>query len=151
MFKNLGRFLITVNGLGVVRMTFDEVKKLGASTLASAGAAGVVVGFAAQRSIATIVAGIQIAFTQPIRIGDVVIVEGEWGTIEEIRLTYVVVRVWDLRRLIVPITYFIERPFQNWTRGETKPLGTVALYCDYTVDVEGPRQRLKEVLGESGM
>jgi small-conductance mechanosensitive channel len=99
--------------LASMLMVFDSVRQFGASILASAGVAGIVIGFAAQRSIATLLAGFQIALTQPIRLDDVVIVENEWGRIEEITLTYVVVRVWDLRRLVVPIAYFIEQPFQN--------------------------------------
>jgi hypothetical protein len=106
-------------------MTFDQVRQLGAAVLASAGIAGIILGLAAQRTLGNLIAGLQIAFTQPLRIDDVVIVEGEWGRIEEITLTYVVVRIWDLRRLIVPITYFVETPFQNWTRTSAELLGTV--------------------------
>ena len=94
---------------------------------------GIIVGFAAQRTIANLFAGFQVALTQPIRIDDVVIAENEWGRIEEITLTYVVVRIWDLRRLILPLSYFIERPFQNWTRTQTDIVGTVFLYTDYTI------------------
>ena len=97
---------ILVIGFCAVLMTFDRVRQLGMSLLASAGIIGIIIGFAAQRSLATLFSGLQIAITQPIRIDDVVIVENEWGRIEEITLTYVVVRIWDLRRLIVPITYF---------------------------------------------
>ena len=130
-------------------MVFDSVRQFGASILASAGIAGIVIGFAAQRSIATLLAGFQIALTQPIRVDDVVIVENEWGRIEDITLTYVVVRVWDLRRLIVPITYFIEQPFQNWTRSSADVLGTVFLYMDYTVPVDAVRAELTRILGAS--
>ena len=118
-FRVLKRIAIVVAGIlafGTMLMTFDRVRQLGTTILASAGVVGIVVGMAAQRTIATFIAGLQIAITQPIRVDDVVIVENEWGRIEEITLTYVVVRIWDLRRLIVPITYFIESPFQNWTR-----------------------------------
>jgi small-conductance mechanosensitive channel len=104
---------------------------------------------AAQRTIATFIAGVQIAITQPIRVDDVVIVENEWGRIEEITLTYVVVRIWDLRRLIVPITYFIEKPFQNWTRISADILGTVFIYTDYTVPVDAVREQLQKILNES--
>jgi small-conductance mechanosensitive channel len=130
-------------------MVFDSVRQFGASILASAGIAGIVVGFAAQRSIATLLAGFQIALTQPIRVDDVVIVESEWGRIEDITLTYVVVRVWDLRRLVVPITYFIETPFQNWTRSSADILGTVFLYVDYTVPLEPLRAELTRILEQS--
>ncbi len=124
-------------------MTFDSIRQVGVSILASAGIAGIIIGLAAQKSIGTLLAGIQIAITQPIRLDDVVIVEGEWGRIEEITLTYVVVRIWDLRRLVVPINYFIDTPFQNWTRVSADILGTVFLYTDYTVPVEEIRKELQ--------
>ncbi|HTI69609.1 MAG TPA: mechanosensitive ion channel domain-containing protein, partial [Candidatus Limnocylindria bacterium] len=127
-------------------MVFDSVRQFGASILASAGVAGIVAGFAAQKSLSTLLAGIQIAFTQPIRWDDVVIVEGEWGRIEEIGLTYVVIRLWDLRRLIVPINYFIEKPFQNWTRVTADLVGTVMLYTDYTVPLKPLREELDRIL-----
>ena len=117
--------------------------------IASAGVAGIVVGFAAQKSLGTLLAGIQIALTQPVRIDDVVIVEGEWGRIEEITLTYVVVRIWDLRRLVVPITYFIEKPFQNWTRTSADILGSVFLHVDYGVPVDALRKELTRILEAS--
>jgi small-conductance mechanosensitive channel len=122
---------------------------LGASVLASAGVIGIIVGFAAQRTIANLFAGFQLAMTQPIRIDDVVIVENEWGRIEEITLTYVVVRIWDLRRLIVPLSYFIERPFQNWTRAQSDILATVFLYTDYAVPVDAMREELKRILAQA--
>jgi small-conductance mechanosensitive channel len=130
-------------------MTFDKIKQLGTAILASAGVIGIVVGFAAQRTIGTFIAGLQIAFTQPIRVDDVVIVEGEWGRIEEITLTYVVVKIWDLRRLIVPITYFIEKPFQNWTRVSADILGTVFIYVDHTVPTNSIRKELQRILEAS--
>jgi small-conductance mechanosensitive channel len=141
--------IIIILALATILMTFDKVRQLGVSILASAGIIGVIVGFAAQKSITTIFAGIQIAITQPIRIEDVVIVENEWGWIEEITLTYVVVRIWDQRRLVVPITYFIEKPFQNWTRSSAWMLGTVYIYTDYTVPVEKIREKLYEILEAS--
>lgn len=130
----------------VMLMTFPTVRQFGVSLFASAGIAGVVVGLAARPAILNLLAGIQIALTEPIRLEDVVIVEGEWGWIEEITTTYVVVRIWDLRRLVVPISYFIEHPFQNWTRVTANLLGTVFLYTDYTVPVEEIRQELHRVL-----
>lgn len=151
-FRVLKRIVIVVVSIlafGTMLMTFDKVRQLGTTILASAGVMGIVVGMAAQRTIATFLAGIQIAITQPIRVDDVVIVENEWGRIEEITLTYVVVRIWDLRRLIVPITYFIESPFQNWTRTSADILGTVFLYTDYTVPVDSVRQALQGILKES--
>ena len=123
--------------------------QFGTSLLASAGIAGVIIGFAAQRSIATLVAGFQIAVTQPIRIDDVVIVENEWGKIEDITLTYVVVQIWDLRRLVLPITYFIEKPFQNWTRASAELLGSVFLHVDYTMPLAPLREELDRILAAS--
>jgi small-conductance mechanosensitive channel len=148
-FRNVAVFLVVILTLGFVLMTFEGVRQVGTGLLASAGVAGLVLGFAAQRSIATLLAGIQIAISQPIRIDDVVIVEGEWGRIEEIRLTYVVVKIWDLRRLIVPVSYFIDKPFQNWTRTSSDLLGTVNLHCDYSVPVEEVRNELKRILDGS--
>ena len=140
---------IIVIGLALVLMSFDRMRQIGVSLMASAGVIGIIVGFAAQASIATVLAGLQIALTQPIRLDDVVIVEGEWGRIEEITLTYVVVNIWDQRRLIVPITYFIEKPFQNWTRTSAEILGTVFLHTDYRVPVEEVRKKLGEILEAS--
>jgi small-conductance mechanosensitive channel len=137
---------IIIVALATTLMTFDRVRQLGTAMLASAGIAGIVLGLAAQRTLGNLIAGLQIAFTQPLRIDDVVIVEGEWGRIEEITLTYVVVRIWDLRRLIVPITHFVEHPFQNWTRVTADILGTVLLYVDYTVPVAAVRAELQRIL-----
>jgi small-conductance mechanosensitive channel len=141
--------IICVVSISAMLMTFEKVKLLGTSILASAGIAGIIIGFAAQRSLATIFAGLQIALTQPIRIDDVVIVEKEWGRIEEITLTYVVVRIWDLRRLVLPITYFTEKPFQNWTRITADILGSVFIYVDYTVPVQKIRDKFFEFVEQS--
>jgi small-conductance mechanosensitive channel len=149
ILKKVVVVVVTILALATILMTFDKVRHLGTSILASAGIAGIIVGLAAQRSIATLLAGIQIALTQPIRIDDVVIVENEWGRIEEITLTYVVVRIWDLRRLIVPITYFIEKPFQNWTRISADLLGTVFLYADYTAPIQTIREELHRIVENS--
>lgn len=138
--------LILIIAGSTMLMTFDKVRQVGMSLLASAGIAGIIIGFAAQRSLATFIAGIQIAITQPIRLDDVVVVEGEWGRIEEITLTYVVVCIWDLRRLVLPITYFLEKPFQNWTRVSADLLGTVTLHCDYRVPVTAVRAELEHIL-----
>jgi small-conductance mechanosensitive channel len=119
------------------------------SLFASAGAAGLVVGFAARPVLSNLIAGIQLAITQPIRIKDAVLVEGEWGWIEEITSTYVVVKIWDWRRLIVPLSYFMEKPFQNWTRETAEIIGTVFIYTDYKVPVERLRKRLEEIVHES--
>jgi small-conductance mechanosensitive channel len=130
----------------VMLMTFPSIRQFGVSLFASAGIAGIIVGMAARPTLSNLLAGLQIALTEPIRLEDVVIVEGEWGWIEEITTTYVVVRIWDLRRLVVPISYFIEHPFQNWTRVTADLLGTVFLYTDYTVPVEEIRQELHRIL-----
>lgn len=148
-FRNIARFAIGLLTLALVLMTFEQVRRLGMSLLASAGVAGIVIGFAAQRSIATVIAGVQIALSQPIRVDDVVIVEGEWGRIEEITLTYVVVKIWDQRRLIVPIAHFIEKPFQNWTRTSAELLGTVFLYVDYRMPVSALRQELARLVAHN--
>ncbi|HXN32343.1 MAG TPA: mechanosensitive ion channel domain-containing protein [Polyangiaceae bacterium] len=128
-----------------VLMQFEFVRSVGVSLLASAGVAGVVVGLAAQKSLAAIIGGIQFSFAQPVRVGDLVVVETEFGEIEEINLTYVVVRLWDKRRLILPITYFLEKPFQNWTRSATDIVGTVLLKVDFTIPVDAARAELKRI------
>ena len=143
--------VIMIIALATMLMSFAKIRAFGVSILASAGIMGIIVGFAAQRSLATLLAGLQIAITQPIKINDVVIVEGEWGTIEEITLTYVVVKIWDLRRLIVPVTYFLEKTFQNWTRSTTDILGTVMFYVDYTAPVPEIRRKLLEILQQSSL
>jgi small-conductance mechanosensitive channel len=139
-------FLIVLISIGLILMLFDEVKRIGISLFASAGVAGVIIGLAAQRVIGAVLAGIQIAIAQPIRLDDVVVIEGEWGRIEEITLTYVVVRIWDQRRLVVPSTYFFEKTFQNWTRTSSEILGTVFIYTDYRVSFEALRNELTRLL-----
>lgn len=149
VLKKVAVAVIGIFTLASMLMVFESARQFGASILASAGVAGIVVGLAAQRSIATVLAGFQIAITQPIRVDDVVIVENEWGKIEEITLTYVVVQIWDLRRLVLPITYFIEKPFQNWTRSSADLLGTVFLHVDYTVPLDEVRAELTRILKAS--
>jgi small-conductance mechanosensitive channel len=134
-----------VLGIGVALMTFPTVRQFGASLLASAGLAGLAVGLAAKPVLGNLIAGIQIALTQPIRIDDVVIVEGEWGRVEEISSTYVVVRIWDERRMIVPLQYFIEHPFQNWTRTNSQILGSVMLWFDYGLSLDPLRVELERL------
>ncbi len=138
-------FLILLVGLAVALMSIPDVRQIGASLLASAGIAGLVVGFAARPVLSNLLAGLQIAMTEPIRINDVLIVEGEWGRVEEITGTYVVFRVWDDRRLILPLQWFIEHPFQNWTRTSASLLGTVFLWVDYATPVEALREELKRL------
>lgn len=130
-------------------MTIPGVRQLGVSLLAAGGAAGIIVGLALQPVLSNLLAGVQIALTQPIRIDDAVIVEGEWGRVEEITSTYVVVKIWDLRRLVVPLKYFLEKPFQNWTRESADLLGTVMLYVDYSTPVDAIRGKLDEILAGS--
>jgi len=142
-------FVIILIAIAIALMTFESIRRIGVSLFATAGVAGIIIGFAAQRLLGSILAGFQIALTQPIRIDDVVIVENEWGWIEEITLTYVVVRIWDKRRLIVPTTYFIEKPFQNWTRVSADILGTVFIYTDYQVPVDKLRQEFTRILEAS--
>lgn len=151
MLRRIAVGTVVFVAIALILMTFPSIRHLGVSLLASAGLAGIVVGMAARPALSNLLAGLQIAMTQPIRIEDVVIVEGEWGWIEEITTTYVVVRIWDLRRLVVPLSYFIERPFQNWTRITADLLGTVFLYADYTVPVEAVRKELHRILASSGM
>lgn len=141
--------VIVIFGAALILMGFDSVRTIGTSILASAGLASLIIGLAAQKIFGNFLAGIQIAFTQPIRIDDVVVVENEWGTIEDITLTYVVVRIWDLRRLVLPISYFIETPFQNWTKTSADLLGTVFIYTDYTVPVTEVRNELNRILKSS--
>lgn len=149
ILENTIIFVILVLAIGIALMTFGSIRAAGVSILTSAGIAGLVVGFAAQKAIGTILAGIQIAITQPIRFDDVVIIDDEFGRIEEITLTYVVVRVWDKRRIIVPSTFFIENTFQNWTRTTADILGTVFLYLDYRIPVEAIRNELTNILHQS--
>jgi small-conductance mechanosensitive channel len=146
IIKRIATVIIMFLAAAVILLQFEAIRTLGATLLASAGVIGIVIGFAAQRSIATLFAGFQIAFSQPIRLDDRVVVENEWGTIEEITLTYVVVRIWDLRRLIVPITYFIEKPFQNLTRTTSDLLGGVILYVDYSIPIAALRAKMEEVV-----
>ena len=148
-FGNISRFLVVVVTLAFALMSVDTLRHLGAGLLASAGIAGIVLGFAAQKSLATILEGVQLAVTQPIRVDDEVVVEGEWGRIEEITLSYVVVRTWDLRRLILPISQFIDKPFQNWTRSSTELLGTVELHLDYSLSVDEIRAEFNRILETS--
>lgn len=149
LIANIIVTVVIVFTVAFILMTFPEIKQIGVTILASAGIIGIVIGFAAQKTLGNLIAGIQIAITQPIRIDDVVVVENEWGKIEEITLTYVVVRIWDLRRLIMPIGYFLEKPFQNWTRTSADLLGTVIIYADYTIPVKEIRNELTNILKNS--
>jgi len=141
--------LVVIVTVAAALMTFEPVRQYGVSLFASAGVAGLVAGLAARPVLSNLFAGVQLAMTQPIRIDDSVVVENEWGWIEEITSTYVVVRLWDLRRLIVPLTYFIEKPFQNWTRENSAILGSAFLYVDYRAPVETIRAKLSDIVKQS--
>lgn len=140
---------LAVAAAAMVLMTIPEVRGYGTSLLASAGVATLVIGLAAQQTIGNVLAGIQLAITQPLRIDDAVVIEGEWGRVEEITLTYVVVRIWDKRRLIVPITRLLQEPFQNWTRTGSSILGTVLLHVDYTCNIDALRLEQSKLLATS--
>lgn len=151
VLRHIAVVVIVIIALAIMLMTFPSIRHLGESLFASAGLAALVAGLAARTTLSSLLAGVQIALTQPIRLEDAVIVEGEWGWIEEITTTYVIVRVWDLRRLVVPLSYFIEKPFQNWTRRTADLLGTVFIYTDYTVPVDEIRQELYRILKSSNL
>lgn len=144
--QRLVTVVIIVAAVSAGLLTFPEMQALGASLLASAGLAGIVAGLAAQSTLSNVFAGVQIAFSDAIRVDDIVIVEGEWGRIEEITLTYVVVRIWDDRRLVVPSTHFTSTPFENWTRTGSELLGSVELDLDWRVSPAAMRSRLSEIL-----
>lgn len=138
--------IVSIVTLSVMLMTFPQIKHIGISLLASAGLVGLVIGTAMKSSLSSLIAGVQIAFTQPIRLEDAVVVEGEWGWVEEIGSTYVIVRLWDLRRMVLPLSYFLEHPFQNWTRSSAHLIGSVFFYVDYTVPVEEVRKELRRIV-----
>ncbi|MDB5818860.1 MAG: MscS Mechanosensitive ion channel [Rhizobacter sp.] len=140
VLARMAMFAFMLVGLGLILMTFPGVRQVGASLLASAGVAGLVAGIAARPVIGNLIAGVQIAMAQPIRIDDVLIVENEWGRVEEITGTYVVLRIWDERRMIIPLQWFIETPFQNWTRSSAEIIGTVFVWCDYRMPLEPLRK-----------
>jgi small-conductance mechanosensitive channel len=150
VLRHVFEVVIYVVAAALLLMQFEVVRSVGVSLLASAGIAGLVLGLAAQKSISTLLAGIQLSITQPVRIGDQVIVENENGTVEEITLTYLVVRIWDQRRLIVPITHFLDKPFQNWSKGSTEQLGTVILLVDFMTDIGALRTELVRILEGEG-
>ncbi len=143
-----GTIIFTV-ALSAALMSFEDVRQYGVSLLASAGVAGIVLGLALQPVLKNLFAGIQLAVTQPIRIDDALLVEGEWGKVEDITSTYVVVKLWDWRRLILPLSYFMEKPFQNWTREGSALIGTVMIYLDYRVPVATVRRKVEEIAASS--
>ncbi|WP_375161884.1 mechanosensitive ion channel family protein [Bradyrhizobium sp. RDT46] len=149
VFKRVTDTIIVIITVSTALMTFDSVRQYGVSLFASAGAAGIIVGLAARPLLSNLIAGLQIAITQPIRIEDAVIIENEWGWVEDIAATYVVIRLWDWRRMVVPLSYFIEKPFQNWTRDTASLIGVIALHVDYRADVPRIRRWLEEAVKQS--
>jgi small-conductance mechanosensitive channel len=145
VLRRVAGIAVAVVGGSLVLLQFEGLRTIGTSLLASAGVAGLVVGLAAQRSIGTLLAGLQVSLAEPFRVGDVVVMEGEWGTIEEITLTYVVLKIWDQRRLVIPIGRVLEAPLQNWSRTGTDLMGTVFLHADYRVPVEAVRREVERL------
>ena len=146
VLRRIAEMVIIVLTVGIMLLTIPSVRAIGGSVLASAGVVGLVIGMAMKPTLSNLIAGIEIALTQPIRIEDAVIVEGDYGWIEEINITYVVVRTWDWRRIVLPISYFIEHPFQNWTKKTANLIGAVYLYVDYTVPVDELRKELDRLV-----
>ncbi|NNL41867.1 MAG: mechanosensitive ion channel [Desulfobacterales bacterium] len=144
-------FVIILFAFATILLSFENIRKIGIGLLASAGLAGIIIGLSAQKVVGALLAGIQIAITQPFRIDDAVLVENEWGWIEEINLTYVVIRLWDKRRLILPSTYFLEKPFQNWTRKSAEIIGSIFLYTDYTIPINVLRDELTRLLNSTNL
>jgi small-conductance mechanosensitive channel len=141
--------VIVIVGVGAALMTIPAVRQIGASLLASAGVAGLIAGIAARPVLGNLIAGLQLALSQPLRLDDVVVIQGEWGRIEEITGTYVSVRLWDQRRLIVPLQWFIENPFANWTRSNSQIIGTVFLHVDYLMPLAPLREELGRILEQA--
>ncbi|MFT4192113.1 MAG: mechanosensitive ion channel, partial [Comamonas sp.] len=146
VLARVGMFAVGIVGLSMMLMTFPGARQVGTSLLASAGIVGLVAGLAAKSVFSNIIAGLQIALAQPIRVDDVLIVQGEWGRVEEITATYVVLRIWDDRRLIIPLQWFIENPFQNWTRTSADLLGTVFFNVDFTMPLAPLRAELERIV-----
>ncbi|MBA4788780.1 MAG: mechanosensitive ion channel family protein [Rhizobiales bacterium] len=149
ILRRVAGIIIFTVALSAALMSFEDVRQYGVSLLASAGVAGLVLGLALQPVLKNLFAGIQLAVTQPIRIDDALLVEGEWGWVEEITSTYVVLKLWDWRRLILPLSYFMEKPFQNWTREGSALIGTVMIYLDYGVPIAEVRRKVEEIAGAS--
>lgn len=142
-------FVIILTALGLFLISIESIREIGVGIFASAGVLGIIIGLSAQKIVGALLAGIQIAVTQPFRVDDAVLVENEWGWIEEINLTYIVVRIWDKRRLVLPTTYFLEKPFQNWTRNSADIIGSVFLYTDYSISFEALRKELTRLLNST--
>lgn len=149
VLKRTASIVIGFLTLGFALMTFDAVREYGVSIFASAGVAGIALGLAAKPLLGNLIAGVQLAITQPIRIDDVVIVQGEFGWIEEFTSTYVVIRLWDWRRMVVPLGYFLENPFQNWTRTSATLIGSVYFHLDHRTPIPALREKLDEIVKTS--
>jgi len=145
VFQRITNVVVALLALAAMFSTFEPFRRMGTTILASAGVAGVILGFAAQKTLSGVLAGVQIALAQPIRIDDVVVMEGEYGRVEEINFTYVVIRLWDQRRLVLPITYFLEKPFQNWTRTKSSVTGTVLLQLSFEAELDSIRAELRRL------
>lgn len=146
LFKRLLVILICVMSFSIMLLSIDDFRRIGTSLLASMGVVGIIVGLSAQRTVGTFLAGLHLAIAQPIRIDDVIVAEGEWGRVEEVTFTFVVLRLWDARRLVLPTTYFLEKPFQNWTRVSADLVGTAFFHVDFHADVEKIRHHFFLVL-----
>jgi small-conductance mechanosensitive channel len=151
VLQRFGSIIIWLIAVAIALLTIPGVQPLAASLLAGAGVVGIVLGVAAGPLIGNLIAGVQIAFTQPIKIGDVVVIEGEWGHIGEITAAYVVVYIWDKRRLIVPLSKIVNEPVENWTRRTKNLLGVVRICCDYRAPIDQMRTEYKRILDESGL
>jgi small-conductance mechanosensitive channel len=146
VMRRVGSILISVLVVSLMLLQFEAVRTVGMSLLASAGVLGIVLGVAAQRSIGTFIAGVQVSITQPVRVGDTVVIQNEWGTIEEVTLTYAVLRVWDQRRLVIPTHKLLDEAIENWTKGSPEIFGTIYIYADYHLPVEDLRQEVERIL-----
>lgn len=151
LIQKILNFVIIIVVISLILNTFSQVRHIGSTLLASAGVGGIVLGFAAQKSLSSIIAGIQIAIAQPFKIDDTIIVEGTIGTVKEISLTYVVINTWDEKRLIVPINYFLDTPFENWTRESPEIIATVKVYVDYTFPIEVARKEFEKWLASTNL
>lgn len=149
--RRVATIIIVLIAIGAILLSFDTLRKIGTGLLTGVGIGGIIIGIAAQSSLTNLLAGFQIAFTQPIRIDDEVVVENEFGKIEELTLTYVVVRLWDNRRMILPINYFLTKPFQNWTRTTSDIIGSVYFYVDYTISVDWMRTELMNLVKDHAL
>ncbi len=150
VFQRILVVLLWLAAVAGIMLLFERFRTLGGTLLASAGVVSILIGLSAQKTFAAIIAGIQVALFHPINLDDVVVLEGEWGHIEEITFSYVVVKTWDLRRLVVPVTYFLEKPFQNWTKTSAEIIGSVFIHTDYTVPMETLRDELKQICNNAG-